>query len=98
MPARSVPDAAKLVVQLNLSVDVLVINLAVPGSVDFITASQRSNRDLRVIGVLNESVEVANIPRVNAIHFKGSVLDEEAKMDWLRCVQGVLVRTGTAVG
>ena len=98
MPAKSIPDAAKLVVQLNLAVDVLVINLAVPGSVDFIAASQRSNSDLRVVGVLNDSVEVANIPRVHTIHFKGTVLDEQAKVDWLQCVRGVLVRTGLAVG
>lgn len=98
MPAKSVSDAAKLVVQLNLAVDALVINLAVPGSVDFIATSQRSNSDLRVVGVLNDSVEVANVPRVHAIHFKGTVLDEQAKADWLHCVQGVLVRTGLAVG
>lgn len=98
MPAKSVPDAAKLVVQLNLAVDVLVINLAVSGSVDYIAASQRSNSDLRVVGVLNDSVEVANVPRVHAIHFKGTVLDEQAKAAWLQCVQGVLARTGIAAG
>lgn len=98
MPAKSVPDAAKLIVQLNLAVDVLVINLAVPGSVDFIAASQRPNRDLRVVGVLNDSVEVANVPRVHAIHFKGTALDEQARADWLNCVQGVLIHTGIAVG
>ena len=95
MPARSVPDAKKLVVQLNLKVDVLVINLALSGAVDFILASQESDH-VRVVGVLNDSVEAVHIPRVHSVHFKCTVLDDEAKADWLRCVEGVLAGTGTS--
>lgn len=84
--------------QLNFRVDLWVINLAVPGSVDFIAALQQANRDSRVIGVLNDSVEMVNLPRVNAIHFKGSLSDEAAKIDWLKCVHGVLTHTGAAAG
>ncbi len=98
LPAKSVPGAAKLITQLNLTVDVLLVNVALPGVVDFIAVLQRGNRDLRVIGVLNDSVEMVNIPRVNTIHFKGSVMDEAAKSDWLHCVQDVLApHTATAV-
>ena len=97
LPAKSVPDAAQLVRQLNLTVDVLVINVALPGGVSFIADLRKANCDIRMIGVLNDSVEIANIPKVNAVHFKGSTLDETAKIDWLECVREVLApRTATA--
>lgn len=96
LPAKSVLDATRLLMQLNVTVDVLVINLALPGGVEFTSSLQHSNRDIRVIGVLNDSVEMANIPRVNAILFKNSVLNEAAKMDWLQCIQAVLTQGRTA--
>lgn len=98
LPAKSVSGAAKLVTHLDLTVDVLVINVALPGGVSFIADLQKANNDVRVIGVLNDSVEMAHIPKVNAIHFKGFAMDEAAKSDWLQCVREVLTpRAATAV-
>jgi len=98
LPAKSVPDAMLLVRQLNLKVDVLVINLALAGAVDFIAALQGSHQALQVIGVLSDSAQVPNIPRVNALQIKSPVLNEIAKIEWLQCVHEVLAHRVAMVG
>ena len=90
LPAKSVPDAVLLVTQLGLTVDVLVINLALAEGLNFVTAMHSSQRDMKVIGVLNDPVEVTNILGVNAVHLKPSVRNEAAKVEWLQYVQSVL--------
>src|SRR5579872_1797384 len=50
-PARSVPDAVMLVMQLGLSVYILAINPALPGASDLIASVHRSQRDVRVVGI-----------------------------------------------
>jgi len=98
LPAKNVPDAALLVRQLNLRVDILVVNLAMAGGVEFIAALQRSYGTIQVIGVLNDSAQMANIPRVNALQFKKPVLNEVAKTEWLQCVHGVSAHCAALAG
>ena len=90
LPAKSVPDAAMLIMQLDLRVDVLLVNLALAGAADFIGALHRSQQDLKVIGVLNDPAETAHIPRVNAVQLKNPTLSEAARLEWLECVALVL--------
>jgi len=94
LPAKSVPDAAMLIMQLDLRVDVLVINLALAGAADFIGAMHRSQVDVKVIGVLNDPAEAAHVPRVNAVQLKASRLSEAEKLGWLECIQRVLAGGG----
>lgn len=94
LPAKSVPDAAMLIMQLDLRVDVLVINLALAGAADFIGAMHRSQMGVKVIGVLNDPAEAAHIPRVNAVQLKNSTLSEAEKLGWLECIQRVLAGGG----
>jgi len=98
LPAKSVPDGTLLVRQLNLTIDVLVINLALAGAADFIDALQESHRAVRVIGLLNDAAQVANIPRVNALQIKTPALNEIAGIEWLRCVEAVLAHRVAMVG
>jgi ActR/RegA family two-component response regulator len=96
LPAKSVPDAVYLVKQLGLTVDVLAINPALPGGLDFISALQRSQQDIRVIGVLNDPQQVAHIFAVNAAHLKPTVFDEMAKGEWLECIDRVITTAGSS--
>jgi hypothetical protein len=91
LPAKSVQDAALLVMQIDLKVDVLVINLALSGAAEFIAALHRSQRDLRVIGVRDDSTEGMTIAGLNATLSKPVILDEEAKAAWLRGIGQVLM-------
>jgi ActR/RegA family two-component response regulator len=96
LPAKSVPDAALLVTQLGLTVDVLAINLALAEGLDFIAAMHRSQKDMRVIGILNDPANAINIPGVNSVHLKPSIRNEEAKIEWLQYIQSVLANRATS--
>ncbi len=94
LPARTVPDAALLIMQLDLTVDVLLINLSLAGSVEFIAALHRSQRDVRVIGILDDGQLAAHITGVNATHAKPTVFDDTSKNEWLGCIERILLNNG----
>ena len=90
LPAKSVPDAALLVTQFRLTVDVLAINPALTGSLDFIAALCRAPKDVSVIGVFNNPQQIVHIPGLNAAHPKPTVFDEMAKAEWLEYIECAL--------
>jgi hypothetical protein len=91
LPARAVPDAALLVMQLDLIVDVLVINLALAGADEFIAAMHRRKEGVKVIGIQKNPLTAMDIPGVNAIyHPSPNILDHMAKAEWLKCIEQVL--------
>ena len=87
LPAKSVPDAALLLRQLDTSVDVLVINTALPGGLDFMADLHRSQPGIRVIGIVNEPLGATRHPEIDAVHSRPSILNEAAKVEWLQCVE-----------
>ena len=90
LPAKSPADAALLVLQLDLRVDVLVINLALAGAIDFIAALHRSQTHIRVVGILNDPMQVVSVPGVHATHAKPLVPDRVAQAEWLQCIEQVM--------
>jgi hypothetical protein len=92
LPAKSVPDAAMLVMQLDLRVDLLIINPTLTGAADFISALHRSQKDARAIGILSHPSQIVNIPGISATQSKPTVFDQSAKASWLECVEDVLAR------
>ena len=80
----------------RLTVDVLAINPALTGALDFIAALHRSQKDVRVIGVLNDPQQVVHIPGLNAAHPKPAVVDEMAKAEWLECIERVITTAGSS--
>lgn len=90
LPAKSVEDAALLIMQLDLTVDVLVINPALPGAPEFIAALHRSQPAVKVIGVRDDASESLSIPGLSATLTKPVIFDEEAKTEWLRGIESVL--------
>jgi DNA-binding NtrC family response regulator len=92
LPARTIPDAALLIMQLNLTVDVLLINPRLSGGHDFIATLHRSQGHVKVIGILDYGRQLSHIKGVSAHHTKPTVLDEDSKNDWLQCIRGVLMQ------
>jgi len=88
-----VEDAALLVMQLDLKVNVLVINLTLTGGAEFVAALHRTQPNVRVIGVRNDPSQTVTIPGLNAILAKPTVLDEAARLEWLRGVENVLANS-----
>jgi hypothetical protein len=91
LPAKSVPDAALLVMQLDLKVDVLVINLALAGASSFMAALHRLQKDARVVAILNDRQQAIHSPGVNALHPKPSILNEADRAEWVQCIERVLI-------
>jgi hypothetical protein len=89
LPAKSVPDAALLVMQFGFTIDVLAINPALTGARDFIAALHRSQKDVRVIGILDDPHQVVHIPGLNVVRRKPTVFDETAEAGWLECIERV---------
>lgn len=92
LPARTVADAALLIMQLDLKIDVLVINLSLPGAVEFVNAMHRTRRQVTVIGIIENAQPATTIPGVNALHPKPRTIDLSSKMGWINCVEGLLMR------
>lgn len=90
LPAKTVPDAALLIMQLNLKVDVLLINLALPGAVDLIAAVHRSHTEAKVVGIFEGQVPMTVLPGVCATHPKPVTIDAFAKAGWIDCIEDVV--------
>jgi len=90
LPARSVPDAALLILQLDLQLDLLIINPDLMGGLDFISAVRRPNRDVRVIAVIDDPEKPLAIHGLDGVVPKAKVLDEATQAEWIDCVQQVL--------
>lgn len=95
LPAKTVPDAALLVLQLDLKVDLLVINLSLVGATEFIAAMHRANAQVRVIGIVEDPMSAASIPGVSTTRSKPATIDSAAKSAWIECIQGLLTVLAT---
>lgn len=90
MPAKTVPDAALLIMQLDLKIDVLIINLSLPGAGDFINAMHRAHRQVSVIGISEDPPPATSIPGVSATHPKPGSIDLSAKTTWIQHIERVV--------
>lgn len=90
LPARSVSDAALLILQLDLQLDLLIMNPDLMGGLDFLSAVRRSHRDVRVIAVIDDPEKPVAIHGLDGVVRKANVFDEAAQAEWIACVQQVL--------
>ena len=97
LPAKTLPDAALLIMQLGLKVDLLLINLSLPGAADFIAAVHRGHHQVKVIGIIEEVAPVTTLPGVSITRLKPAAIDHPTRTCWIECVENVLA-TGTAHG
>ena len=90
LPARSVSDAALLMLQLDLTVDLLIVNPELSGGLEFIAASHRQHEGIRVIAILTDPHQLLSIPGVNATHPKPVTFDDDALAGWMDCIERAL--------
>lgn len=93
LPAKTVPDAALLIMQLDLQVDVLLINLELEGAGDFVLALHRRYPLLKVIGIIQDSLQSPAIPGITTIQKKPVAIDSQAKIGWIHCIEGLMAKT-----
>ncbi|MBZ5653508.1 MAG: hypothetical protein LAO18_23865 [Acidobacteriia bacterium] len=88
-PAKSVPDAFKLLDELQLPVSLLIVRDSLPGIADLIAELRYLQNDLKVI----LTVEDVNteIPRhADAQCLRPDSIDKSSKSGWMQLVQKVL--------
>ncbi len=88
LPAKSTPDATALLAELKVPIDVLVLNPALPGSVDFVRALRSVHGNLKVI-CLDGEVDGEPLPIADAWRSKPDVVDELSALEWLYVIRSL---------
>ncbi len=90
-PARGVVEAAALIDELKLAIDLLVINPFLEGVTEFITTLRQSRPMLRIVLILpeNEGVAPRDIDAV-AAQRKPVIADDAARAEWLATIKNAL--------
>ncbi len=91
-PARSVPDAMTLLVELRLSVGLLILNCALPGAEDFVARMRHSRKNLKVISLVGAE-QLWHTPGVDAICPKPLEINDRSRVELLQIVHRVLPNT-----
>ena len=88
IPAASVPAASELIQQHRLSVEILVIDLFLPDSLEFVFRLRQSHPNLQVIAMMPENWgSVPPMIEVDALIRKPLHLTSIAAVQWLNLVQ-----------
>lgn len=90
LPAKGAPEAALLIIQLDLQIDVLIIDLTLPGAKELTTGLYRTRPSLKVVASVSEPIEPSSAKSVDGALPKPSILDDSAKFQWIRSIRGVL--------
>ncbi len=92
LPAKTVQDAASLLSQYPVSLDLLVINPACPGALEFITA-QSSRGTFKILGIFDGDAH-DEVAVVDAWFKKPDKADELARLEWRKVIQILLSAGG----
>ena len=91
LSAASVESAARLLTELGMKVDLVIIGVDQPGAATFLADLRRTQKRLMVIALLDEPdpPPAAALP-ADLAEYKSLSTDEEARRDWVGTVQIVL--------
>lgn len=90
LPARSVPDAVQLLEELNVAVDLVLLNSALPDAASFVADLGLRQRPFKVIVVHDRPQTFELFPEADATRSKTEAVDEVACQDWIQTVKAVL--------
>ena len=90
LPARTIPDVAKLLEELNVAIDLLLINAALHGASSFIADLRRAQTSFKVIAIYDEPRPSQLFTGADAVYHKTSAVDESTRLKWVEAVENVL--------
>jgi hypothetical protein len=97
LPAFSAAGASRLLTELGLLPDLIIINAALPSASSFVTDLRLSNPGLKVIAILDDP---AALPpaflQANLVEHKPASIDESAKRDWVETVRVIVSTQATS--
>ena len=95
-PAKSIPDAAKLLLEANIEIDLLIVGPSTLGASAFVEALRGSQGHLKLIALIGDEEDPgATLPRIDASQRKPFLVNEASIRQWLETIQGVFA-SGTA--
>jgi hypothetical protein len=98
LPAKSIGDAATLLGQMNLEIDLLIVSLFLEGAAEFADALRRFQGHLKVIAVIGEWEEPSSALRgADASERRPLSLGDVSRIQWLRTIQRVLEPPGSTL-
>ncbi len=91
-PAKDIVDARKLLGELNIEIDLLIVNSSLAGAAEFTDAVRRSQGHLKVIAVSGEGDDPSSaaFPGADASQPKPNLTDQAVEIEWLQTIQRVL--------
>lgn len=90
LPAKSCEDAAELLKQLNVEIDLLIVGHSLAGAGAFADALRHSQGHLKVISVIGDADEPsAAFPGADASQFMLSGVDEASETEWLETIEDI---------
>lgn len=95
-PANSSANAAEMVRQFHLVVDLLILNPSIRGIREFAKRLRLSQGHLRTIVVMDEGDgPVSGLPKANASLRKPRLRDEASEIQWLETIERVFAEDGS---
>jgi hypothetical protein len=88
-PAKSVPDALKLIAEFHLSVGLVILSDSLPGAANFVSTLRHAQKHLRILSL----VENANEPNrlgADALHVRLDKIRENSNAEWVELIQKIL--------
>lgn len=88
-PAKSIPDALKLIAELDLSVHVAIVSSSLPDAAEFIATLRLAQKDLKVILLVGDTTE----PRRSYADVqcrRPAAAGKGTAAEWLQMIRGVL--------
>jgi len=95
-PARSVPDARRLIAELHLSVGLVILSDSVSGAAGFISDLRHAQKCLKII-LLAEDADEENRLGADAQCVKPDRIRENSIAEWLQITQKVLSRKASVL-
>ena len=90
VPAASVPNARTLLDELAITVDLAIINPALPDAADFVGTLRGCNPCLKVVLVTDPTAEPGQIPSFDLRCQKPKLIHDSAQQDLIAKIRRVL--------
>jgi len=89
-PARSIPDAVKLMAELHLSVGLVILNCSLPGAADFIAELRGTQKFVKIIALVEDANLCFMQPGIDCQVCRPKGNDEASKIELCRQIRQVL--------
>jgi DNA-binding response OmpR family regulator len=89
-PAESVPGAKELLDELEIAVDLLIVNAALPDAAGLVEWLRRRNRTMKVVALIDDQSEQNPIPEADVRWQKPLGTDGSTRQDLILQIKKIL--------